>query len=142
MSQHTNSKILWIHDYFVSKWKKRSLLNNNFSFRVRGSLNSLLDPFNNSGIIISFILGNFLSCMDQAKIHIIPSILFLVILFFLPESPEFWTNRNKINVKCWKLFKIVSSYWISNFKLQISILESFEITSILQRQCNRYKSTR
>lgn len=51
-----------------------------------------------SGIIISFLLGSRLSCSDQAKVQLIASIICIIVLYLLPESPEFLIKRNKIEV--------------------------------------------
>ncbi|XP_055308694.1 facilitated trehalose transporter Tret1-like isoform X2 [Sitodiplosis mosellana] len=72
-----------------------TLINDISSDNMRGALNSIYDPFNNIGIIISFFIGNYLSCIDQAKTLLIGPIIFISIMFLLPESPEFLANRNK-----------------------------------------------
>lgn len=69
-----------------------------FEFSVRGALNSMYDPFNNSGIIISYLLGNYLNCVDQAKMQLIPLVIFIVVAFLLPESPEFMVQMDKAEV--------------------------------------------
>lgn len=78
--------------------KKRNLI----FFRFRGALNSLSDPSYNLGIITSFFLGNYLNCLDQAKIQLIMPVIFVIVLFFLPESPEYWITRRKekVNMAC------------------------------------------
>lgn len=68
------------------------------SFSVRGALNSIWDPFNNSGIIISYLLGNYFNFVDQAKMQLIIPIIFMIVAFFLPESPEFWARKNNEKV--------------------------------------------
>lgn len=75
-----------------------ALVNDISHDHVRAALNSVYDPCFNSGLIVTFFLGSYLSCLDQAKVQLIPSIIFLIILFFLPESPEFWSSRNKEKV--------------------------------------------
>lgn len=70
-------------------------------WRVRGALNSLYDPSFNLGIISTFIVGRLLPCMTQAKIQLIPTAIFAIALFFLPESPEHLRNRNKRKVNGW-----------------------------------------
>ncbi|XP_055296383.1 facilitated trehalose transporter Tret1-like [Sitodiplosis mosellana] len=74
---------------------------------VRGALNSLYDPSFNLGIIISFALGNYLSCLDQAKVQLIIPLIFMLAMFLLPESPEYWSNRNneKRAMKSRKFYK-------------------------------------
>lgn len=61
---------------------------------VRGALSSLYDPLYNIGIILSYFMANYLNCLDQAKVQLIIPGIFVVILFFLPESPEFWIRKN------------------------------------------------
>lgn len=69
---------------------------------MRGALNSLYDPLNNLGIILSFFLANYMDWLDQVKVQLIVPIIFMVAMFFLPESPEYLTNRNKKKVaKMW-----------------------------------------
>lgn len=65
---------------------------------VRGALSSLYDPSYNSGIIVSFFLGKYLNYIDQAKVQLLIPIIFILILFLLPESPEFWDKKNKQKV--------------------------------------------
>lgn len=65
---------------------------------VRGALNSLYDPMNNLGIIVSFFLGKYLNCLDQARVQLFMPLVFIVVIFFLPESPEFWIKKNKHEV--------------------------------------------
>lgn len=69
-----------------------------FEFSVRGALNAISNPLYNSGLIISFFLGNILNCADQAKVQLIVPVIFLLSMFFFPESPEFWANKNKEKV--------------------------------------------
>lgn len=68
-------------------------------FSVRGALNSLFDPLNNLGCVVSFFLGNWLSWLDQAKVQLIAPIIAIIILFLLPESPAYLTIQNKEKVK-------------------------------------------
>lgn len=79
---------------------------------IRGALSSIYDPAFNFGIIVSFILGKYLNCMDQVKVQIIIPIIFMVIMFLLPETPEFWTKQNKDkvsrNISFNRMYKIVT----------------------------------
>lgn len=36
--------------------------------------------------------------MDQAKAQLIVPIIFMIAMFLLPESPEYWLSRNKEKV--------------------------------------------
>ena len=74
--------------------------------KLQGALNSLTDPLCNIGIIVSFCLGNYLDWVNQAKVQLIAPTIAIIILFFLPESPEYWTNRNKEEVKIKQTFNV------------------------------------
>lgn len=76
-----------------------TLVNDISSDNVRGALNSLYDLFSNSGTIISFFLGNYLSMLDQVKTQLIVPIIFLIVMYFLPESPEYWVRNRKEKVR-------------------------------------------
>lgn len=65
---------------------------------VRGALNALYDPSFNFGMIVSFFLGNNLNWLEQAKLQLTVPVIFTIIIFFLPESPEFWRQRNNDKV--------------------------------------------
>lgn len=105
-------------------------MNNNYKFfniRVRGALNSVYDPSYNTGTIVSFFLGNYFNCLDQVKVQLIVPVIFMVLMFFLPETPDYLIKRSKEKVIiCNKLssFQYVHSN-CSNFRrrnnLDISI---------------------
>lgn len=120
---------------FKSKLINKPLINL-FERSVRGALNALYDLSFNVGTIISFFLGTHLSCIDQAIAQLAVPAIFMILMFFVPESPEYWTNRNKqkvrLNMKC------------ANFKCKfifhlIWFAASHPITQILQRQHCRGK---
>lgn len=62
----------------------------------------MYDPFLNFGCIVSFLFGNYLSGIDQAKVSLIVPCISGVILFLLPESPEYLAKRGSENVCKWK----------------------------------------
>ncbi|XP_031623613.1 facilitated trehalose transporter Tret1-like [Contarinia nasturtii] len=72
-----------------------SFINEICNDNVRGFLNSIYDPGYNLGVIISFFIGNYLSCLNQAKIQLIVPIIFMIAMFLLPDSPEYWQKRQK-----------------------------------------------
>lgn len=72
-----------------------TLINDISNNNIRGALNAISNPLYNSGLIISFFLGNIMNCADQGKIQLIVPVIFLFSMFFFPESPEFWANKNK-----------------------------------------------
>lgn len=79
-------------------------------FSVRGALNSIWDPSCNLGALISFLLGIYLNCVDQARMQLIAPVLFIIAAFFLPESPEFWTIKNDDKVNCVMAGSVQPSY--------------------------------
>lgn len=103
---------------------------------VRGALNSLYDPSNNLGIIISFSLGNYLSCMDQAKVQLIMPVAFTIFTFWLPESPEFWITKNKEKVS-----KVFDSFNLIQLNLKC-FAASNKIAQILQRKHRSARNSR
>lgn len=74
--------------------KKNSDLNS-----VRGTLCSLYCPLYNMGVIIAYVLGNYLNCFDQVLTHLILPTVFIAVLFFLPESQAFLFKHDKEMVK-------------------------------------------
>lgn len=101
---------------------------------VRGSLISFYDPLFNLGTFASFMLGNYLSCMTQVKIQLIPQLIFLIALFFLPESPVFLQARNKKDVRFHRPFGVLKK----NKELLTSNTE-FLLFSV---QSNRFNFTK
>lgn len=69
--------------------------------------------------------------MDQAKAQLVIPAITMPILFLFPESPEFWTKRNKEKVQ-----QTIQMHHIVKMVLifEISFLESTKIDQILQRQ--------
>lgn len=68
-------------------------------FSVRGTLNSIYEPAYNIGIAVTFVLGNFFEPVDQAKILLPIPILFVIVAFFMPQTPEYWIRRNNQEVR-------------------------------------------
>lgn len=66
---------------------------------VRGSLNSIMDPAMNSGVMLSFLLGKYLNVVDQAKFLLIVPVVFVALAVFMPQTPDYWVQRNKRKVK-------------------------------------------
>lgn len=65
---------------------------------VRGSLGSLLILNCNAGILLAFILGNYLSYDTQAIILACLPILFFITFSFFPESPMYLMKSGKEEV--------------------------------------------
>lgn len=92
---------------------------------VRSSLLSIYDPMNNSGTLLSFFLGNYLSHLDQARTYLIMPIIFSIIWFFLPELPEFWIKRGQREVH--DIFQLILKF----FQIIVSISEGNQFVQIL-----------
>lgn len=88
---------------FEVLWSKTSttnlLIGLIFLMRFLLIVSSLYDPLNNTGIILSFFLGNYFNWSDQAIFLLVVPIIFMIIMFILPESPEYLTSRRKEKVK-------------------------------------------
>lgn len=87
---------------------------------VRGALNALGDPSYNTGLMLSYFLGSHLNCINQAKFHLIIPIVFIILLFLLPESPEFWINRKNKKVTyeheyCFIILNYISKIYSNGF---------------------------
>lgn len=54
----------------------------------------MYDPLFNSGMLFSFLLGNYFDYIDQAKIQLILPVIFVLVLFCIPESPEYYIKRD------------------------------------------------
>lgn len=62
---------------------------------MRGMLNAMCDISENAGLIVSYLFGNWLNSLEQAKICLIVPIILVALLFIYPESPEYLIrNRN------------------------------------------------
>lgn len=47
---------------------------------------------------MTFILGNFFEPVDQAKILLPIPIIFVIVAFFMPQTPEYWIRKNNQEV--------------------------------------------
>lgn len=97
------------------------------SFSIRGALYSLYDPSYNLGVIIAFFLGNFLNCLDQLKVELLVLVIFAIVLFLFPESPEYLLKNHQE-----KVTKMSGNFEL--FVRMVLISASAQITSILQRK--------
>lgn len=66
---------------------------------VRGSLGSLLVLSCNVGILIAFILGNYVTYCIQPIILASLPVLFFVVFAFFPESPQYLMKIGKEEVR-------------------------------------------
>lgn len=67
---------------------------------IRGSLNAIMDPAYNIGMLLGFVIANYFNYVDQAKFHLILPAVFLVIFSQIPDSPQHLMNtqRHKVRV--------------------------------------------
>lgn len=72
----------------------------NLFSRFRGTLLSFFDPFMNLGTIMAFVLAKYFDYVDQAKIHLIVSILFVILFARIPESPQHLVDARREKVRC------------------------------------------
>lgn len=74
--------------------------NNKYEFicSIRGTLNSAVDPFLNSGVVFAMLLGKRFDYIDQAKFHLILPIIFMIFFVWVPESPQHLINMRKEKV--------------------------------------------
>lgn len=83
-------------DKFVQfVWEKITFSKNIFCCRVRGTLSSLLVLSCNIGTVSGFVIANYLDYHEQIKANIMLPILFLVLINFFPETPEYLLKQNQ-----------------------------------------------
>lgn len=70
----------------------------NYGISVRGRLGSILPLARNSGILIAFIAGALIKYEHRPYVFIFIPIIYLVWVFFLPNSPQFYLKNNKFQV--------------------------------------------
>lgn len=49
----------------------------------------------NAGVLLGFVIANYLDYFGQIKANIMLPTLFLLLFTFFPESPEFLSKRNQ-----------------------------------------------
>ncbi|XP_059221136.1 facilitated trehalose transporter Tret1 isoform X2 [Stomoxys calcitrans] len=64
--------------------------------KIRGTLGTFLVLFCNFGVLLAFVLGNYLSCRLVAWILLSLPVLFLLVMSFVPESPSYLANKNDL----------------------------------------------
>ena len=62
---------------------------------VRANLVSLFLPFYSLGMLFVWVLGYYLSWRNTAYVSMIPSILLLILIIPLPETPYWLVQKNK-----------------------------------------------
>lgn len=73
---------------YISKLKKFIFFLNSLK-RIRGFLGSLLVLICNAGILLAYILGNFVDYTTFPIIFLIFPIVFFIGFIFLPETPQY-----------------------------------------------------
>lgn len=85
-------------------------------FSVRGILGSSVMLSYNIGMLLAFISGAFFTYDVTPKAVCVIYFLYVILLFFVPESPQFLIKQNNISV--------------SNFFLFLAIMKNVEFVSI------------
>lgn len=67
-------------------------------FSVRGMMNSFGFLFNSFGALIAFCTAVYLDYRLQAICALIIPCLFVFVFYFVPESPIYLQNKNRIEV--------------------------------------------
>lgn len=65
------------------------------SDRIRGALSVIFTLSVKTGILISFSYGPFVSFRDMAWLALIPSVIFLICVYWLPETPYYLLGQHK-----------------------------------------------
>lgn len=68
------------------------------SFSIRGALGSIITLFANAGILLGFVVGNYLPYETVPKVLITIPIVFFVLYAYFPESPWYLIKTNRIEV--------------------------------------------
>lgn len=70
-----------------------------FRFRIRGTLVSLFDPFMNCGAVFAFVLGKYYNYADQAKFHLVLSVVYMILFARIPDSPQHLVKMQREKVR-------------------------------------------
>ncbi|KAK7869839.1 hypothetical protein R5R35_008056 [Gryllus longicercus] len=63
---------------------------------IRGRLGAFVTLMRNVGILLTYLLGTFLTYKQFEYVSIIPPVLFVVSWYWMPESPMFLLRQNKV----------------------------------------------
>lgn len=66
--------------------------------QVRGTLGLLPTTLGNSGILLCYIAGKFLNWRILAVLGACIPVPFLVCMFLIPETPQWYISRSELNV--------------------------------------------
>lgn len=67
--------------------------------QVRGTLGLLPTTFGNSGILICFLAGKYLDWKQLAILGACIPIPFLICMFLIPETPQWYISRSEWNLR-------------------------------------------
>lgn len=67
-------------------------------FRIRGTLGSLLLVCTNIGTLMSFVAGAYIEYSLFPCIMIVFPLMFLIAFYFLPETPQYLLQLDKVEV--------------------------------------------
>lgn len=62
-------------------------------FRIRGLLGSTVMLSWNVGLLVAFILGNFMYCMTTPYVYLALNMIFYVLFIRLPDTPVYYAKK-------------------------------------------------
>lgn len=110
----------FLHCLFVIAADRKDQIHSKTSIfsRIRGTLGSLLLVCSNIGLLISFVVGTYVDYSLFPRIMIVLPFIFLISFYFLPETPQYLLQKDKVKVRG-RVF-----FWINRKVLQrLNILE-------------------
>lgn len=84
--------------------------------KIRGTLGSTLILSCNFGLLLSYILGNYLSYFVIPMICMAFPVIFLIGFYFMPDTPVFLAGNNQFEVSFIKICRRNKFY--NNFNLR------------------------
>lgn len=93
----------WVLDFSLSFkiFKNRNFDSENFisfDFRIRGQLSTFFMHGRNIGILIAFALGSYFDYIESTMFFTGITIIFLVAIWFIPSSPQYFLQKGNIDV--------------------------------------------
>lgn len=64
--------------------------------KIRGFLSTVISVVCNLGILVEFILADYVDFKDVAKVVVAISIIFVIGFAFMPESPQYLVSRTRV----------------------------------------------
>lgn len=70
-----------------------------FSTSIRGQLGTFYMYARNVGILFAYILGSYYNYITSSMVFTSVTVLFFVIFWFIPSTPQYYLRKNNINVR-------------------------------------------